>query len=199
MNLGFLASGRGTNMQVIIDACREGRLQASPVIVISNNAGSGALERANREGIVTCHLSSATHPDLTQLDRTMTDTLLSHHVDLVILAGYMKKIGYQMLDAFRGRIINIHPSLLPKYGGTGMYGLKVHAAVIAAGETETGVTVHVVDRDYDQGPILAQRVIPVETGDTPESLAARVLDTEHAIYVETLCKLVSGEIRLPHV
>ena len=129
----------------------------------------------------------------------MTETLLSHHVDLVILAGYMKKIGYQMLDAFRGRIINIHPSLLPKYGGTGMYGMKVHAAVIAAGETETGVTVHVVDRDYDQGPILAQRVIPVETGDTPESLAARVLDTEHAIYVDTLDKLISGEIRLPHV
>ena len=199
MNLGFLASGRGTNMQAIIDACREGRLQASPVIVISNNAGSGALERANSEGIVACHLSSAKHPDLIHLDRAMTETLLSHHVDLVILAGYMKKIGYQMLDAFRGRIINIHPSLLPKYGGTGMYGMKVHAAVIAAGETETGVTVHVVDRDYDQGPILAQRVIPVETGDTPESLAARVLDTEHAIYVDTLDRLISGEIRLPHV
>jgi phosphoribosylglycinamide formyltransferase-1 len=197
MNLGFLASGNGSNMQAIIDACREGRLQARPSIVISNNADSGALERARKEGITACHFSSATHPDVTQLDNTIAETLISHHVDLVILAGYMKMIGPKMLDAFQGRIINIHPALLPKFGGKGMYGVKVHAAVIAAGETETGVTVHIVDADYDKGSILAQRVVPVDQNDTPESLAARVLAVEHEIYVDTLRKVISGEIRMP--
>ncbi|MEE8320517.1 MAG: phosphoribosylglycinamide formyltransferase [Gammaproteobacteria bacterium] len=197
MNLGFLASGNGSNMQAIIDACREGRLQARPSIVISNNAGSGVLERARKEGITACHFSSTTHPDETQLDNTIAETLISHHVDLVILAGYMKRIGPKMLDAFQGRIINIHPALLPKFGGKGMYGIKVHAAVIAAGETETGVTIHIVDADYDKGPILAQRVVPVDQNDTPESLAARVLAVEHEIYVDTLKKVISGEIRMP--
>ncbi len=108
--LGFLASGRGSNMQTIIDACKDGQLQAKPIIVISNNADSGALERARKENIVACHLSSTTHPDLTLLDAAIADALKSHHVDLVILAGYMRMIGSKMLGAFGGKIINIHPT-----------------------------------------------------------------------------------------
>jgi phosphoribosylglycinamide formyltransferase-1 len=199
IRLGFLASGRGSNMQTIIDACKEGRLQASPVIVISNNADSGALESARKENIVACHLSSCTHADSTLLDAAIVDALQSHQVDLVILAGYMKMIGSKVLDAFGGKIINIHPALLPKYGGKGMYGMNVHEAVIAAGETETGVTIHVVDAEYDRGPILAQWVVPIKPDDTPETLATRVLETEHEIYVDTLRKVISGEIQLPQI
>jgi phosphoribosylglycinamide formyltransferase-1 len=197
--LGFLVSGRGSNMQTIIDACKEGQLQAKPIIVISNNADSGALESAREENLVACHLSSATHPDSTLLDAAIAGALQSHNVDLVILAGYMKMIGPKVLDAFGGKIINIHPALLPKYGGKGMYGMKVHEVVIAAGETETGVTIHVVDAEYDRGPILAQRGVPIKPDDTPETLAARVLETEHEIYVDTLRKVISGEIQLPQI
>src|SRR5690606_23567602 len=113
------------------------------------------------------------------------------------LAGFMKKIGPRTLAAFEGRIVNIHPALLPKYGGKGMYGQNVHATVIAAGDSETGVTVHVVTDDYDTGPILAQEKVPVGEGDTPETLAERVLAVEHRIYVETIGRIIKGEIRLP--
>lgn len=195
--IGFLASHRGSNMQSIIDACNSGRLNAEPVVVISNNGNSGALERAGNEGIPAYHVGSKTFPDEQERDRVICATLIKHKVDLVVLAGYMKKVGPETLKAFRGKIINIHPSLLPRHGGAGMYGMKVHEAVIAAGETETGVTIHLVDDAYDTGRILAQKKIPVNSNDTVESLAERVLKIEHAMYVETLEKILSGEIVLP--
>jgi len=117
-------------------------------------------------------------------------------VDTVILAGYMKKLGPLTLQAFRGRILNIHPALLPKFGGPGMYGKRVHAAVLAAGETVTGVTVHVVDALYDHGRILAQCEVPVREGDTVDSLADRALQQEHRLYTETLRRIAAGEIVL---
>lgn len=197
MNLGFLASGRGSNMQAVIDAWKSGRLDATPQIVISNNSGSGALERARHEGIPYAHLSSVTHPDACELDQAIRDTLKKHDVDLVVLAGYMKKIGPQTLGTYAGHIINIHPALLPRYGGEGMYGSRVHRAVLASGDEETGVTVHLVDAQYDHGPILAQRRVPVRPGDTVEALAARVLQQEHDLLVETLARIASGEIVLP--
>ena len=197
-NLGFLASGQGSNMQAIIDACNDGRLNAHAVVVISNNGNSGALDRAKSEGIPAHHMGCKNIPDVDKLDQMITDTLRKFDVDIVVLAGYMKKIGAKTLAAYPGRIINIHPALLPKYGGKEMYGKHVHAAVLAAGETETGVTIHIVDAQYDTGPILAQTKVPVEKGDTIESLAARVLVVEHRFYVETLCKILSGEIVLPH-
>ncbi len=132
-----------------------------------------------------------------QLDQAITDALKKHQVDLVVLAGYMKKLGPVTLAAYQGRVINIHPALLPKYGGKGMYGIHVHEAVLAAGETETGVTVHLVDDHYDGGAILAQRRVPVNSDDTADSLAARVLEVEHEFYVETLGKILAGEIELP--
>lgn len=195
--LGFLASHRGTNMQCVIDACREGVLNATPAVVISNNGSSVALDRAEREGIPAYHLSNRNFPDPEALDSAIRDTLNKYEVDLVILAGFMKKIGPKTLNAFTGRIINIHPSLLPKYGGEGMYGKNIHEQVLASGDRETGVTIHLVNTDYDTGPILAQSKVPVIEGDTVETLAERVLAVEHQIYVDTIAKIISGDIVLP--
>ena len=195
VKLGFLASGRGSNMLSIIDACSTGSLDAEPAVVISNNANAGALAIASQKGIPGFHLSSKTHVDSAQLDQVITDTLKQTEAEYVILAGYMKKVGTYLLHEFSGRIINIHPSLLPKYGGKGMYGIHVHESVLAAGDTETGVTIHLVDSEYDQGEVLAQKTVPVEPGDTPEILAARVLKLEHQLYPETLQKMIEGKIR----
>jgi phosphoribosylglycinamide formyltransferase-1 len=194
--LGFLASHGGSNMQAIIDACREGRLCADPRVVISNNSTSMALERARRAGIPAYHLSAVTHPDPEVLDREILRVLRAHGVDLVVLAGYMKKLGPHTLAAYPRRIVNIHPALLPRFGGEGMYGKLVHQAVLAAGVQTSGVTIHVVDDDYDRGHILAQHEVPVLAGDTPDSLAERVLEVEHRLYVETLQKICMGEIVL---
>ena len=196
MNLGFLASGRGSNMQAVIDACKSGRLAAKPRVVISNNSGSGTLARADQEGIPCYHLSGRTHPDPVQLDAAILDALLHHETDLVILVGYMKKLGPRTLERYAGRIINIHPALLPEFGGLGMYGARVHQAVLAAGEKETGVTIHLVDAEYDTGPIVAQCRVPVLADDTVESLAQRVLEQEHRFLVATIGKIVSEEITL---
>lgn len=197
MNLGFLASHNGSNMQAVIDACRSGRLAANPVVVISNNRDSGALERARNENISRFHLSGRTHPDPEDLDREIVDVLLHHGVHLVLLAGYMKKVGPVTLATFPGHILNIHPGLLPGYGGRGMYGRRVHEAVLAAGARETGATVHVVDPIYDHGPVLAQKNIRVKKTDTADTLARRVLAVEHELYVETIDRIIRGEIKLP--
>ncbi|MEE8233277.1 MAG: phosphoribosylglycinamide formyltransferase [Gammaproteobacteria bacterium] len=196
IRLGFLASGRGSNMLAIIDNCKAGKLNAEPVVVISNNADAGALEYAREAGIPAFHLSINTHADPSRLDDEITNTLKFHEVDWLILAGYMKKIGQRLLGEFRGKILNIHPSLLPRHGGQGMYGLHVHEAVLASGESETGVTIHMVDGEYDQGRILAQSSVPVEKDDTPESLAARVLIVEHELYSDTLREIIGGRISL---
>ena len=195
--LGFLASHRGSNMQSIIDACKDGRLQAVPAVVISNNGDSGALDRAASEGIPAYHVSSRNYSGPEQLDIAIRDILLKHGVELVVLAGFMKKIGPQTLAAFnKGRIINIHPALLPRHGGKGMYGMNVHAEVLASGDRETGVTVHVVADEYDTGAILAQQKVAVLDGDTVETLANRVLEVEHRVYVDTIAGIISGDIRL---
>ncbi len=182
-------------MQAVIDACNKGRLNAVAAVVITNNANCKALDRAKSENIPN-FIVNANHNPYPQfnLDSSMLRILQSHNVDWVVLAGYMKKIGTKVLSAYAGRIINIHPSLLPKYGGKGMYGRHVHEAVLAAKETETGVTVHIVEEEYDKGPILAQRKIPVDENDTAESLAQKVLAVEHMLLPTTLYKLVSGEI-----
>ncbi len=194
--LGFLASHSGTNMQSIINACKDGRIQAVPAVVISNNGASAALDRAAGEGIPAYHISSKNYADPESLDCAVRDILLKHQVDLVVLAGYMKKIGLQTLAVFEGRIINIHPALLPRFGGKGMFGKYLHEQVLASGDRETGVTVHVVTNDYDSGSILAQRTVPILEKDTPDTLAARVLEVEHELYVETIGKIIRSEIQL---
>ncbi|MGE5557622.1 MAG: phosphoribosylglycinamide formyltransferase [Bacillota bacterium] len=196
LHLGFLASHGGSNMQAIINACKHGRLDAIPCAAISNNRDSFALERARDERIPSYHLSSRTHPEPEKLDEEILSVLRKHGVDTVILAGYMKRLGPRTLGAYQGRVLNIHPALLPKYGGKGMYGRFVHEAVLAAGERESGATVHIVTAEYDQGPIVNQCRVPVYPDDTVETLSARVLGEEHKLYVETLQKIANGEIKL---
>jgi phosphoribosylglycinamide formyltransferase-1 len=184
-------------MQALIDACRSGRLNAKPVVVISNNGKSGALDRAAAERIPAFHLGASSYPDAASLDRAVAETLKRYDPDLVLLAGYMKRVGPETLAAFPGRVLNIHPALLPAHGGRGMYGIHVHRAVIAARDPETGITIHQVDAGYDSGAVLAQCRVPVLPGDTAESLAERMLPLEHELYVDTVARIISGEIRLP--
>ena len=196
LRLGLLASHGGTNLQAILDACACATLQAEPRVVLSNNSSSGALLRARGAGIPAFHLSRWTDPQPGRLDQKICATLTAYGVEVVCMCGYMKRLGPQILDAFDGRILNIHPALLPKFGGKGYYGDVVHEAVLAAGESESGATVHLVGAEYDTGPILSQRSVPVHEDDTSETLAARVLKVEHQLYAETLQQIASGRIKL---
>ena len=189
LKIGVLASGGGTNLQSIIDKSLDGTLSADVVVVISNNSKAGALERARRHGIDTVHISSVTEGSQEAVDRKITEEMISRRVDLVVLAGYMKKIGPVLLKAYKGKILNIHPALLPKFGGKDMYGMHVHEAVITAGEKESGATVHIVDGKYDHGEILEQKRVPVYPDDTPETLQKRVLVKEHELFPETIQKM----------
>jgi phosphoribosylglycinamide formyltransferase-1 len=194
--LGFLASHGGSNVQAILDAIAAGWLPAVAAVVISNNSDAPVLERARARGIPARHLSPRTHPLPAALDGAILDALREHAVNLVVLAGYMKKLGAAVLAAYPRRVLNIHPALLPKFGGQGMYGARVHQAVLAAAEAESGATVHLVTERYDQGPILGQARVPVLPGDTPETLHARVLEQEHRLYAQTLRRIATGEIDL---
>ena len=192
MNIAVFASHGGSDLQAIIDACRSKRINASVCAVISNNSGSFALQRARDNGIPAYHFSQQTIKSPEVLESTILDTLVENKTQIIFLAGYLKKLGSTILKAYKNHIFNIHPSLLPKYGGKGMYGTNVHTAVLAAGETETGITIHRVSDEYDTGEIVAQRTVPVLKGDTPEILAARVLEQEHIFIVETLAKIIEG-------
>lgn len=196
MRLGVLASGAGTTLQAVLDARALGTFTGEVALVISNNSTSGALERARKHGIPTLHLSSVTHPDPVHLDQAIMDALTAHGVEVVFLAGYMKRLGPLTLARYAGRILNTHPALLPKFGGQGMYGMNVHRAVLAAGEAETGATVHLVESEYDTGPVIAQASVPVLPGDTAEGLAERVQARERALVVEVLSDIAAGRRKL---
>jgi phosphoribosylglycinamide formyltransferase 1 len=196
LRIGVLASHEGTTLQAILDACADARISAEVVTVISNNGGSGALRRARTAGVAAVHLSSKTHPEPSALDAAIIAALDAARVEVVMLAGYMKKLEPGLLERFRGRILNTHPALLPKFGGHGMYGMRVHEAVLRAGETETGPSVHLVDAEYDTGPVLEQARVPVEPADTPETLAARVQEQERRLVVGVLGRIATGELGL---
>ena len=164
--------------------------------MISNNSGSGALARARKYGIPAAHLSSKTCATPEALDEAILNTLHEHQVELLVLAGYMKKIGPKTLAAYDNRILNIHPALLPSFGGAGMYGHHVHEAVLASGAKVSGVTIHLVNAEYDCGPIVAQRVVPVLDDDTPDELAVRVLKEEHKLYSEVIQWFAEGRVRI---
>jgi phosphoribosylglycinamide formyltransferase/phosphoribosylglycinamide formyltransferase-1 len=180
--LAVLASGRGSNLQAIVDhfdnLARE--RVAKVVLVASNRADSPALIRGATASIDIAHFNAA--DDGTEL----LDLLRKHRIDLVVLAGYLKRIPSKVIREYSGRMMNIHPALLPAFGGEGMYGARVHEAVIASGAKESGVTVHLVDDEYDRGPIVAQWRVPVEPSDTADKLAARVLNVEHVVYPRTV-------------
>ena len=192
LNLGFICSHSGSNMQAIINNVKSGKLNANLCVVISNNLNSGALEKAKKENIPNYHISEKTHPQNPELE--IINILKKHNVDTVILAGYMKKVSQELIKQFNNRVLNIHPALLPKFGGKGMYGMNIHKAVIEANERVTGATIHLVNANYDEGKILAQMQVPVFSDDTVDTLAARVLEVEHQLYSDTLIKIANNEI-----
>jgi phosphoribosylglycinamide formyltransferase-1 len=185
------ASGNGTNFRSILEHKREGKLESDVELLITNNSTCGAAEIAKAEGIEVVHISRKVFPDLSSKDYSdlFISALSKKEIDLIVLAGYMKKLPEEVVKKFSNRIINIHPALLPKFGGKGMYGINVHKAVIESGDKETGVTVHYVNENYDEGKIIYQEKIPVNDDDTPESLIERMREVEHRIYPEVISKL----------
>ncbi len=196
LNIAFFASHGGSNMQAIIDAVKSGKLSAKIGCVISNNSDSYALQRAEIEGVEKYHISSKTHPDEIERTNVILEILKRHKINIIVLAGYMKKLPIEVINFVNGLVLNIHPALLPKFGGIGMYGMNVHQAVIEAGEKLSGATVHIVDSEYDRGKILQQWSLEVDSNDTPELLAKKVLEIEHKIYVDTLIKISNGVIEI---
>ena len=196
ITLGVLASGEGTTLQSIVDACANGRILGTVAAVISNNSGSGALRRARAAGIAAHHISSVTHPAPQALDAAIKGALVDARVDLVFLAGYLKRLGPETLAAFGGRVLNTHPALLPKFGGTGMFGDRVFEAVLTSGDSESGVSLHMVDEHYDTGRVVQQARVPVEAGDSVASLKSRTQECERELVVQTLAAIALGEMRL---
>lgn len=196
MNIAVFASHGGSDLQAIIDGCKSNQINAKVAVVISNNGDSMALKRANKEEIPAYHLSAKKCGDEEVLAKEILKVLSEYSVDMIFLAGYMRMLHVSILEKYDNRIFNIHPALLPKFGGKGMYGMNVHNAVIEANEQETGVTIHRVNAEYDSGEIVAQTKVPVLVGDTAEVLAARVLEREHEFLVEVISDIVNGRIVL---
>lgn len=196
MNLAVFASGGGSNLGAILGAMGDGLLPARVVLLVTDRPGIGAIALAERAGVpvFTCAPRDFAGEDA-YADALLTE-LTAHGADFIALAGFLKKIPRRLVEAYRDRILNIHPALLPAFGGHGLYGRRVHEAVLASGVSTTGATVHLVDEHYDTGPIVAQAVVPVEPGDTPESLAARVLSAEHRLYPETLRAFAEGRVAI---
>lgn len=194
IRLAFLASNNGSSLQAIVSAIEAGALAAEPVLAISNRKGSPALDFAAAHGFAARVIPTLPDPDAA--DARVAEALTEARINLVILSGYLRKLGPRTLAAFKGRILNIHPALLPRYGGAGMYGRRVHAAVIAAGDAVSGASVHLVDDEYDHGRVIAQVEIAVLVGDTAETLEARVMAAEPKLFVDTLARIARGELRL---
>jgi phosphoribosylglycinamide formyltransferase-1 len=194
LNIAVFASGRGSNFQALQSAIVKEKFPAQIVVVISNKSNAGALELARSSNIPAFHISQRQFPNEEAFNKKIFDTLQAHNVNFIVLAGYMKKIDPALIREYRGKIINIHPALLPKFGGEGMFGSHVHEAVIKAKEKISGATVHVVDEDYDHGKIILQDIISVTENDTPETLAAKVLKIEHRILPEVVRMFAEGKI-----
>lgn len=193
MKFAVLASHEGTTLQAVMDSCTAGTLQGEVCLVVSNNSASGAINRAKKAGIAIAHISGTTHPEPDEADTALLAALRETQADFVLLLGYMKKLGNKTVAQYQGCIINTHPALLPKFGGRGFFGRKVHEAVIEAKETVSGATIHLVDADYDTGPLLSQVRVPVHRHDTAESLETRVKAAEQKLLVQTLIELASSK------
>lgn len=191
--IAVFCSGGGSNFKSIYRSIAEKPLDAEIVLCLSNRSQCGAMEFAQEQGIATVHITEKQFGTFDEFADAMVTGLKDAQIDIVLLAGYMRKVPDAVVRAFPERMLNIHPALLPKFGGEGMYGIHVHSAVIAAGEKESGATVHFVNEEYDKGKILLQRAVPVLQGDTPEILAARVLACEHQLYPDALEKLLAAQ------
>lgn len=196
MQLAVFASGGGSNFAAILDAIEKGALPARCVLLVSDRDGAGALERARAAAVPTAVCAPRDFADEDAYGAALLSLLDAHSADFIALAGFLKKIPPSVVRAFAGRIVNIHPALLPAFGGHGLYGRRVHEAVLTAGVRTSGATVHLVDEHYDTGPIVAQTVVPVLPGDTPDTLAARVLAEEHRLYPHALRLFAEGRVRL---
>jgi phosphoribosylglycinamide formyltransferase-1 len=197
LKIGFLASHSGSSMRAIVGAIRAGTLEAEALLLVSNNSDSAALAWAREQGLPARHISGRTEGSPEAADVAIAEAMTGAGVALLVLSGYLRPVGPVTLERYRGRILNIHPALLPKYGGQGMFGRHVHEAVLAHGDAETGATIHLVDGEYDHGPVVARRRVPVLPGDTPETLAARVMAVEPALFVETLRDIAARGAVLP--
>ncbi len=195
LQIAVFGSGRGSNFSAILSAQQRGEIPNARIrLVISNNADAGILETARQYGIPARHISAKQFTSEEEFVSALRSELDAHDVNFIVLAGYMKRFPRQIIPTYKGRIINIHPALLPKFGGKGMYGMHVHEAVIAAKEKESGATVHIVDEEYDRGPIVLQEKVPIEPGDTPATLAERVLAIEHALLPRVLRMFAEGRV-----
>lgn len=196
-SLGFLASHAGTSMRAIVQAISDGILPAEARMVVSNNRDAAALQFADAAGIPRRHISAGTEGSEQAADLAICRALQDAGAEWLVLSGYLRKVGPVTLGRYQGRILNIHPALLPKFGGRGMYGRRVHEAVLAAGETVSGITVHLVDGEYDHGAIVAQRQVPVLPGDTADTLQQRIAAAEPAFFVEVLQTIAAEKLPVP--
>jgi phosphoribosylglycinamide formyltransferase-1 len=193
LRTAVFASGGGSNFQALLDhQSHAGSWEI--VLLVTDREDAGAVERARAADVAVAVVPPAGR-EPAEVARELLDVLAEHDVELILLAGYLKLVPREVVERYGHRILNIHPALLPKFGGKGMYGLRVHAAVLAGGEAETGATVHLVDEEYDRGAIIGQWRVPVREGDTPETLAARVLAVEHRLYpaaVDHVCRAIGA-------
>ena len=192
LRVAVFASGGGSNFQALVEHARQYRV----VLLVCNRPQAGVLNRAKKLGIPSHILSPRILGDETSYVDAVLDLLHKENIDLIALAGYLSKIPSRIIGAFRGRILNIHPALLPRFGGKGFYGSRVHKAVLKAKETFSGATVHFVDEEYDTGPILLQKKVPVHADDTSDSLAARVLSVEHQLFPEAIHLIAQGRVQI---
>jgi phosphoribosylglycinamide formyltransferase-1 len=198
LKIAVLVSGGGTNLQAIIDAVADGGIKDTEITaVISNNRNAFALERAKKAGIEALVVAPKDYEDRAQFNQALLDTLNSLKVDLIVLAGYLVVIPEAVIEAYPNKIINIHPSLIPAFCGTGYYGLKVHEAALKRGVKVVGATVHLVDKGTDTGPIIMQKAVAVENGDTPEILQRRVMEqAEWKLLPAVIDKIAHGKVRV---
>ena len=189
--IAIFASGDGSNFRKIYNQIQKGDIPAKIVLVVSNNPRCGSIIFACEQGLENFIVNHIRFPNSDTRDKRLLQALLKSEVELICLAGYMKLLPVEIVKEYKDRILNIHPALLPQFGGKGFYGMKVHEAVIEAGAAESGVTVHLVDEEYDHGKIIAQKKVKVQSGDTAKTLAKRILKVEHDLYpkvVKAFCK-----------
>jgi phosphoribosylglycinamide formyltransferase-1 len=194
MRIGFLASNTGSAMRAIVTAIETGALAATAALVVSNRRQSSALAFAEQHHIPAVCIP--TLPDEDAADASLRQVMSAANVQVIILSGYLRRLGPKTLRAFENRVLNTHPALLPKFGGKGMYGRRVHEAVLATREQTTGVTIHLADAEYDHGRILAQREVAVDEDDDPDSLGRKVMEAEGRLFVELLRQVADGSLRL---
>ena len=198
LRIAVLVSGGGTNLQAIMDSIRDGKIKDAQIVtVISNNAGAYALERAKNYAAEGLLIAPGDYPTREDFNQALLEALLERKIDLVVLAGYLVVVPPCVIHAFENRIINIHPSLIPSFCGTGCYGLHVHEKALARGVKISGATVHFVDEGTDTGPIIMQKAVAVEDGDTPETLQRRIMEeAEWIILPETIGLIAQGKVHV---